>query len=521
MVAVRGSARQASEVELKLELNPADAPRLASHLALDASLAPAEERELTTTYYDTEDCALHQVGIYLRIRENRGRYVQTVKTARSKADLLERLEWEHEISSHALDLDGVEDTALAPLLTPKLRAALRPVFETHIRRRLCRVEQDGAEIEVAIDRGEIVTKTHTQPISELELELKRGDKAALFSLARILGATVPFRLEVKTKAERGYEMLQDGAYKAEKATAIDIQPDMQAGEAFRAIALSCLRQIMANEPAMRAGQAEGLHQMRIGLRRLRAAIAIFDDVVDDDRLEHIKGELKWITKELGPARDLDVFEADVFRPLTASHPPDDVIAASHRQIQEKRLAAYARATAAARSDRFRGAMFDLAEWIEAGPWTVDDDGDRTELRTRAAAKHAEKELRRLRQRIKRKGLDLRHRSASHRHRLRIRAKRLRYATEFFASTFPGEDSAKRRTESLAALKDLQDALGGLNDLATRHVLLVDNLGDDAKAVEQAALDGGQEHPKEKAETLLRKAEQAFARFADTKPFWKA
>jgi CHAD domain-containing protein len=258
--------------------------------------------------------------------------------------------------------------------------------------------------------------------------------------------------------------------------------------------------------------------MRIGLRRLRASLAVFDDVIDDDDLEHIKDELRWMTRELGPARDLDVFLAEVIGPLRSSRPEDDLIAASHRDIEQQRRAAYARAAAASRSGRFRDAMLGLAQWIETGRWTADEE--RTELRARPVAKYAKKRLARLRKWIKRKGADLRDRSVSQRHRLRIRAKRLRYATEFFAATFPDETSAKRRTESLAALKDLQDALGNLNDLATRHRLMVDSLGDKAKAVEQAA-DSSNEDPDKKAESLLHKAEQALARFADTKSFWKA
>jgi CHAD domain-containing protein len=107
-----------------------------------------------------------------------------------------------------------------------------------------------------------------------------------------------------------------------------------------------------------------------------------------------------------------------------------------------------------------------------------------------------------------------------RHKLRIRAKRLRYATEFFAGTFPGEASARRRQESLAALKDVQDALGGLNDLATRHALIADGLAVDAEQAERAAAQAGLAAP-DTEETLLRKAEQAFARFAAIDPFWKA
>ena len=108
-----------------------------------------------------------------------------------------------------------------------------------------------------------------------------------------------------------------------------------------------------------------------------------------------------------------------------------------------------------------------------------------------------------------------------RHRLRIRAKRLRYATEFFAGTFPGETGAKRRAESLSALKDLQDALGGLNDLATRHALIADGLKGDAMEAGKSVPTTRLAASDTQAETLMLKAEQAFARFAQTKAFWKA
>jgi triphosphatase len=113
----------------------------------------------------------------------------------------------------------------------------------------------------------------------------------------------------------------------------------------------------------------------------------------------------------------------------------------------------------------------------------------------------------LRKKVKKKGADLRHQTVHQRHKLRIRAKRLRYATEFFAATFEGETGAKRRANSLSALKDLQDALGGLNDIATRHTLV-----------------GAEHNPtisEEQVAKLVDQAEEAFARFVDTKAFWKA
>jgi triphosphatase len=511
MVAVRKSPPQASEIELKLEFLPTDAARLAAHPALAVSLAPPEEQELLSTYFDTPDCALHEAGVYLRVRECGGRYLQTVKAAASKTELLERLEWQQAVSSSVPDLAAVEGTALKPLLTPEIRASLQPMFETRIRRRIYRVARDDSEIEVAIDQGEISTRDRSRPICELELELKRGERKELFRLARLLAEEVPFRLEVKTKAERGYELVRGGPVEAEKAAEVDIGPELTCGEAFRIIALSCLRQIVANEPATCAGRAEALHQMRIGLRRLRAAIAIFADVVGGKDLDKIKTELKWITRQLGPARDLDVFAADVLAPLREKHPEHDGIVAAHQDFEEKRASAYATARAAIQSDRFRGAMLDLAEWIECGRWATEEDAERQALRARPVAEHAEEKLGRLRKRIKKKGAALRDLGVAQRHRLRIRAKRLRYATEFFASTFPGETRAKRRLESLSALKDLQDALGGLNDLATHRALIAEVQDSDQRLVPAET----------RAEALLSKAERAFARFAETRAFWKA
>jgi inorganic triphosphatase YgiF len=179
----RDSARHEVEVELKLEFDPADSARIAAHPAFEASLGPAEDQDLVSTYFDTPDCALHGLGVYVRIRERGGRFMQTIKSAKSNAELLERLEWERELPDRRLDLDGVAGSALEPVLTPAIRASLGPVFETRVMRHVCRIEQDGSEIEMAIDRGEIATRTRTRPISEVELELKRGNKQALFRKA--------------------------------------------------------------------------------------------------------------------------------------------------------------------------------------------------------------------------------------------------------------------------------------------------------------------------------------------------
>jgi triphosphatase len=514
VVVADGSTQGSKEIELKLEFDPIDAQRIKSDPLLETeSLAQPEAQHLASTYFDTRDLALSKAGVFLRVREVGGRYLQTVKAMRSKADLIERFEWERQISGPSPDLTEVDDTPLHALLTRVRPASLRPLFETRMYRTLRRVAHGRSEIEVAVDEGEIVAGKRRVPVSEVELELKTGNAAELFSFASTLSDALPLRLAVKTKAERGFELLSKADHAVEKAGDVEINPDVTAAQAFRAIARSCLRQIVVNEPAVLAGHAEALHQMRVGLRRLRAAISIFADVVADSDLERIKAELKWITQELGPARDLDVFAADVLQPLQKAHPKDAGVAATGRDFEDRRKAAYDHAIGSLRSERFRKDLLDLAAWIEVGDWAQGETAREpvTEL--------ARNELARLRKGVKKRGGDLRHVSAHQRHRLRIRAKRLRYATEFFARTFPDETNLKRRDELLSALKDLQDALGGLNDLETRHGLMNGTKGEGPSA-EMAAVIPDPAREAASRERLLAAAEKAFSRFAEAKAFWK-
>ena len=389
---------------------------------------------------------------------------------------------------------------------------LRPLFQTSIERGVYHVASGGSEIEVAVDRGAIETAQRQAPVHEVELELERGDPAELFRLARSLAATVPLRLAVKTKAERGYELAGGAAPGAEKAGRVDLDGKLSCQQAFRAVGQSCLRQIIVNEPGVCAGDAQSLHQMRIGLRRLRAAIVAFEKIAADSEQERIRDELKWITNELGPARDLDVFEADILQPMSATHGEDARLAEARRAFVNARAKAYGAAAQSVRSDRFRNALLDVAEWIEAGPWTR--DRDLRKLREGTIAEHAAKLLSRGRKRIRENGADLRALDVKKRHKLRIRAKNLRYAVEFFAGVFPGEKNAERREAALAALKELQDQLGALNDLAQREALIEngDELADHAQGLlAPKAADVDQ---------LLDRAQKAHADFAKVKSFWK-
>jgi inorganic triphosphatase YgiF len=502
--------REPREFELKLEFDPADLAAIEAHPLL-AGLR-FDRQTLISVYYDTDTLALHAAHLCLRVRNTGKGYVQTIKGMDGVAELFDRPEWERQVKGPAPELGLAAGTPLEALLKDGLGERLKPLFQTRVERGVYHVASTGSEIEVAVDRGEIETAQRGSPVHEVELELKSGDPAELFRLARSLAASVPLRLAVKTKAERGYELAANAAPAAEKAIPIDLDANLPCGQAFRAVAQSCLRQIIVNERGLCAGDAQSLHQMRIGLRRLRAAIAAFDKVATDSVQDRIKDELRWITNELGPARDLDVFEADILQPMSAAHDGDARLTETHRAFLNARAKAYQAAVDSVLSERFRGALLDVAEWVEAGPWTRDPS--LAERRRRTIAEHAAKLLRRGRKKIREGGADLRALDAKKRHKLRIKAKNLRYAIEFFAGVFRGDKNAERREAALAALKDLQDQLGALNDLAQREALAANghDLGDQAHGLLTAK--------EADVDKLLERAQKAHADFAKVKSFWK-
>ncbi len=498
----------AREYELKFELDAADARKIETHPLLAES--DAETRRLSSIYFDTPDFALREAAIALRVRDTGRGHVQTIKVVGPQ--LFDRLEWEHPVLGFDPDLAAAAATGLAPFGDPRLGERLRAGFRTTIERTEFHVVENGSEIEVALDRGEVEAGMLRAPILELELELKRGEPAELYFLARELSDFVPLRLDVKTKAERGYALLDPERGMVEKAAALSLDPGMTSGEAFRIIAQNCLRQIIANEGAIGVGNAEALHQTRVGLRRMRAAIGAFRDMAPGPEQQRVKGALKWITEALGPARDLDVFAADILQPLRAAKGNDGRFADAQRAFLERRAQAYEAATGSIRSDRFRAALLDMAEWIEVGTWTV--DAGLHELRERPVREHAAELLARLRKKIRKQDKPLNEMNAAGRHKLRIRAKTLRYTIEFFASLFAEKENQRRREAALRALKDVQDALGALNDLDARKVLAADGHDLSEEAVRLLTFDDRQ------VEVLLEKAQAARAAFAEVKSFWK-
>src|SRR5919204_493849 len=196
------------EVELKLEL-PAASVATVKKLPVFRGLKGAPKRTTqVSVYFDTGNHKLRKNGLMLRVRRVGHQYLQTIK-ASENSGAFERDEWETEISGGKPDLGRAKGTALEPLAKKKLRRQLKPVFETRVRRELYPVRDNGHAIALTIDRGRIASGKHSIPLCEIELELQRGNAGDLFKIARRLTQAVPASLAVKSKSERGYELLDE------------------------------------------------------------------------------------------------------------------------------------------------------------------------------------------------------------------------------------------------------------------------------------------------------------------------
>ena len=287
-------------------------------------MAPAANgvaKALVSTYFETPDRALRRAGLVVRVREEDGRFVQTVKSdAAATENPLARGEWEDAVADNRPDPDAPHSGRLLPR---EAVAELRPLFVTEVSRTAIDLEPSrGILIEAAIDRGNIRSGdgTRVDPVCEVEFELKEGEPAALYDLALRLLKTAPLRLEPRSKAERGYRLVEeDGAQPPSPyfAAPVDLDRRISVDDALQRIGRTCLAHFMRNEAAVLAAAPEGIHQMRVALRRLRAALLAFKGAIAPYERRRIAEDLAWLNEPLGAARNLDVFATQLLRPADA------------------------------------------------------------------------------------------------------------------------------------------------------------------------------------------------------------
>lgn len=252
--------------------------------------------------------------------------------------------------------------------------------------------------------------------------------------------------------------------RAVKAAALKLRVDISIEQGFVQILRNCLQQIRANEDGLREGLApEFVHQVRVGIRRLRSALLLFRDWIEYP--PSLAQEIAWIANALAAARDAEVLASTTLPALMQACPHERPLLtlqkAASAHAQQLRL----EAAATLASERYTALMQALEQWLEQKAWRSGRDDRLQKSLSLAAARLLEKRSRQVRKRgqqAKQQQLALTSDVAVFEalHRLRIAIKKLRYAKEFFLSL---KTRRQAKTKGLRRLIQAQELLGQLND----------------------------------------------------------
>ena len=319
-----------SEIELKFRIPPA---RLAA-LRRAVATRSAEVLPLAAVYYDTPGEHLARARVALRLRREGATWVQTLKAEGGSA--MHRLEHNIVVASTrqpALDLSCHDGTAAGQVLREVLadarNAPLSARYATEVQRTQRLLRADGARIELALDEGWITAGPHRLPICELEFELLAGTPQALLDVAGRWVDRFGLVLDVRSKSERGHRLAAGmPAGRPTKARPMRLPADASPAQALAAMLANALGQALANASVMAdadlteqvTADAEYLHQLRVGLRRLRSLLRVYGPLAPpaDAALAPALGAL---FGQLGAARDRDAMAEWLWPALHAADAP--------------------------------------------------------------------------------------------------------------------------------------------------------------------------------------------------------
>jgi triphosphatase len=510
-VAAKPAPQPSAEIELKLIV---DADRLADFNNAPVMTANARgkgtRKHLKAAYYDTADRALWRNRLTLRVRRSGARHTQTVKSELGD-DPLRRGEWEASVPSMTPDL------ALAmPFIPDKIRDDLQThpleqVFTTDIRRHQRLVDMPTGTVEVAFDQGLLNAGPRSEPVSEIELELKQGSASAIYELALRLAEHGPVKPSIRTKSARGFDLAADVPPSARKPRKLSLEPQIPLDDAFATILRSCLHHLMQAMPAAEDGRdPEGIHQLRVSLRRLRSAFDLMRSTGSQlNRLEALRAEASWLARHLSPARDWDIFKKDTLPTIARGCPAVSGFGALEEVAEENRSAAYDTVRGVLADRRCARFVIELGGWIEARGWRSDVSPEGLGQLAEPAINFAGRLLSERHLKALKRGKHFKTLSTEERHRVRLAVKKLRYAVDFLLPMYGQRKSTKRYFDRLA---DLQEELGTYNDMAVTSSLLTDlktDTHDGGHAA--AAIAGWQAHAMVGAESRLRSAWSDFAK----------
>lgn len=448
------------EVEAKFRVHaPFQVPELTGEGTGVATVDDPTVQELRAVYWDSSDLRLAREGITLRHRSGEGTGdgwqlklpVQEAGVPDASTGVREEL--------HETGDDGVVPTGLQELVTVNVRGAvLGPVATLVTARSTYRLRGEDGEIraELTDDAVSVLNQGHVAGrFREIEVESVDGDVEVLKRVGDLLRAAGAVGGEFVPKVVRALGPQATADPDPPPPRYVDL--DGPGRLALQAIFRRYVRAFMAQDPRLRRGETDSVHQMRVAARRLRSALKTFGALVDEAWAKSLREELAWVADSLGHARDSEVLLARLHAELDRL-PPELVLGQTRARIDAQvggdLVAARSHAADTLRSDRYIALIDRLvdAAWDPLTTRRAEDEADDV-LREAVDASW---------QRLARKAAILSRSSADDHlwHEARIAAKQVRYAAEAVAPFFgkPAKRMAARSEQIQELLGEHQDAV---------------------------------------------------------------
>jgi triphosphatase len=428
-------------------------------------------RRLETVYYDTPEQLLFRHGMSLRVRRSGKQFIQTL---RLQSNIGQRRQWEAPVEGDTPDLARLPADEVGDPLTTLTNDAMVPVFATKFRRHARQLDLPDASVEIVFDEGRIEAGTRQEVLSEIELKLKNGNAGVLFDLGTQLLDATPLQIGMRSKAERGYALAFNLVQPATKAEPVGISAEHVVDDVIAQLVGACWHHLLRNHTVAEEGSdPEGVHQMRIALRRLRTICALFRRYIPSPSFRAINVEARWLMQQLGPARDWDVFGVGIVTHLVLAAPEID-LGGLHEAVEQQRKSSYRAVQAALADPRCSRFLLSLGQLVERRSWRNEIDSEALAVLSQPMPTLADKILARLHRKARKRGAHFRQLNADAQHDLRIDIKKLRHAAEFLLPLCATYAPAKRY---VALLARLQASLGRARDIASTLILL-DAIGQD-------------------------------------------
>jgi CHAD domain-containing protein len=361
-----------------------------------------------------------------------------------------------------------EGTAWHPGLPPAMaaedampaaaaEAPLVAIAAFHGRRLGFTLSDPAGEVDVVLRTGKLRAVADEHPVARLTLT---GPAAAVLAITAEIAAELPALPPAAALAEEARAIAQGDAPRPRRKGAPDPGGAETVEEAF-ALAVGHLSEVvLALAPKARADAGpDAVHQMRVGLRRLRSVMKLFRKAADGPVPKALEAGLKTLLGFLGPARDWDVFTLGIGRAIGEAMPEERAVAALLEAAEGRRQAAYAALERYLASPEYRRLAWDMTGFVAAARWR---DGASPEALAVLAAPlkpFAGALLEKRWAGLAEDGAAMAEMDDERLHEMRLDAKRLRYTAELFAPLWAGR-RARRFLKRLAAM---QEALGLAND----------------------------------------------------------